>query len=179
VKPKKNHKPGPLDNCQTPAYALDPLIPHLKAAKFRTIWECARGEMYLANALGEAEFNVTATDINDGEYYDFFTYDLRRDNKWFDAIVTNPPYSRKYEWLQRCYDLNMPFALLMPVEMLGSVNGGAMFDIYGIQVIFIRPRVNFKMPEKGWDSSAQFPVAWYTWRMNLPKDMLFSRVIRR
>ena len=179
MKPKSNRKPGKLDNCQTPPYALTPLIPYLKAANIHQIWEPARGEMYLADALSRAEFSVVATDITDGDYYDFFHYDVRHDDKKFDAIVTNPPYSMKYSWVKRCYELGKPWALLMPVEMLGTVGGGDMFDRYGVQTMMLRPRVNFKMPNKGWDGKgAQFPVAWYTWRLHLPKDLMFKRIYR-
>lgn len=176
MKPKSNRKPGKLDLCQTPNYALDPLVPHLKRAKFRTIWECASGEGLLASALRLNGFDVVDTDILDSYGHDFFEY---YPGSVYDCIVTNPPYSLKYEWTQRCYDLGKPFALLMPVEMLGTVKGGDMFKAYGVQVIFMRPRINYKMPKKGWGGAAQFPTAWFTWQLKLPKDNLFVRITRR
>ena len=183
MKPTKNRKPGRLDLCQTPSYALEPLIPHLKRAKFRRIWECASGEMYLANALADHGFDVIATDILyddrvklEGFTFDFFEYETS--NK-YDVIVTNPPYSMKPEWVERCYELGKPWALLMPVEFLGTVKGGEMFNKHRLQVIFMYPRINFKMPNKGWDSTAQFPTAWFTWGLNLPRDMMFVRIKRR
>ena len=183
MKPKSNRKPGKLDNCQTPRYALDPLIPYLKAAKFQRIWEPAAGEGLLVEALLLAGFDVTATDILYDPYiekdfsFDFFEFETG--NEW-DCIVTNPPYSVKYEWTQRCFDLGKPWALLMPVEMLGTVKGGDMFSEHGVQMIVMRPRINFKMPNKGWDGrGAQFPVAWYTWGMNLGKALTFKRIVRR
>jgi hypothetical protein len=114
------------------------------------------------------------------EYYDFFDYDLTFDGKGYDAIITNPPYSMKYEWTWRCYHLHKPFALLMPVEMLGTVKGGDMFADYGIRVMLLRPRVNFKMPNKGWEGGgAQFPVAWFTHGLHLPSRLMFERIKRR
>ena len=180
MKPKKNRKPGAMDNCQTPAYALDPLVPYLKAANIHTIWECASGEGYMVQALEDSGFGVIATDIKMDEVaYDFFNIEAHNIED-VDAIVTNPPYSIKYEWTERCYELGKPWALLMPVEFLGTVHGGDLFDEHGVQVIMMRPRINFKMPNKGWDGKgAQFPVAWYTWGLNLPSDLLFKRVNRR
>ncbi|MHA2094578.1 MAG: hypothetical protein ACW98F_08115, partial [Candidatus Hodarchaeales archaeon] len=91
------------------------------------------------------------------------------------TIVTNPPYSIKYAWLEKCYEYEMPFALLMPVEMLGTAKGQRLFDKYGIEVIFMSPRVDFYMPNKGWEGGgAQFPTAWFTWKLNLPKQINFA-----
>lgn len=177
MKPKSNRKPGPMDNCQTPPYALDPLIPFLKSANIHTIWEPAVGEGYLSRALRLSGFDVVDTDINDkyGELHDFFKYEAGG----YDAIVTNPPYSMKSEWTFRCFQLRKPWALLMPVEFLGTVKACEMFGHFGVQVMFLYPRVNFKMPNKGWSGGgAQFPTAWYTYGLNLSRDNMFVRIHR-
>lgn len=182
MKPKSNRKPGPLDNCQTPPYALTPLIPYLKSANIHTIWEPAAGEGFLVNALRDNDFEVIASDIRDhsnSRTDDFFSVTGFFEYYQWEAIVTNPPYSIKYDWVRRCYELGKPWALLMPVEMLGTVTGGNLFARYGVQVMMLRPRINFKMPNKGWDGGgAQFPVAWYTWKLNLPSDLMFERIYR-
>ncbi|MFO8133200.1 MAG: hypothetical protein R6U10_04620, partial [Thermoplasmatota archaeon] len=36
----------------------------------------------------------------------------------YDCIVTNPPFSRKDEFLEQCYAYGKPFALLMPLTAL-------------------------------------------------------------
>ena len=38
----------------------------------------------------------------------------------FDCIITNPPFSLKQEFLQRCYELGKPFALLLPLTTFES-----------------------------------------------------------
>ena len=35
--------------------------------------------------------------------------------KWFDMIITNPPYSLKDEFIKKCYEWNKPFCLLLPI----------------------------------------------------------------
>ena len=174
MKPKSNRKPGPMDNCQTPPYALTPLIPYLKSAKLHTIWEPATGEGLLTNELKRHGFEAIGTDIIDGtDFFDFTPWGR------YSAIVTNPPYSIKYEWTMQCYKLGKPWALLMPVEFLGTVKGGEMFGHFGVQVMMLYPRVNFKMPNKGWEGGgAQFPTAWYTWGLNLSRDLMFARIDR-
>lgn len=172
MKPKSNRKPGPMDNCQTPPYALDPLIPYLKSAKLHTIWEPAAGEGLLAAALRSHGFDVVDTDINDAYQHDFFEHDI---SGITDCIVTNPPYSLKYSWIEHCCLLGKQWALLMPVETIGAGTAHKLFDKHGVQIIYMRPRVDFLMPHALWaGKGAQFPVAWFTHGLNLPKDMVFA-----
>lgn len=177
MKPKLNqsgdiYTPKGYDACQTPDYAIDPLLPFLPQW---TYWECAAGERNIENGLRCRGYkNVIGTDIITGQNL----FEFEPDN--WDCIITNPPYSVKYKWLARCYELDKPFALLMPVEVLGTESAGALFDKYGIEVVFIRPRVNFKMSNKLYSGSgAQFPVAWFTWGLNIGKQITFVKVNRR
>ena len=175
-KPKTN-RPGDeneakkYDACQTPAYAIGPLLQYL--APDLLIWESAQGEGLLVEALHDNGFRVTGSDIVTG--HNFFNW---QPEHW--AIqVTNPPYSIKYKWLARSYALGLPFALLLPVETLGAATGQALFKQHGVQVIFLDQRVNFKMPNTGWDGKgAQFPVAWFTWGLGLPSDMVFGQLYK-
>ena len=181
MKPKqqyKKSKTGSYDLCQTPPYALEPLIRHMKFAKFHRIWEPACGEGLLVDGLKSHGFDVLGTDILErsleSHHYDFFKY--KPDWDW-QCIVTNPPYSMKYDWIKRCYFLGKPWALLMPVETLGAAAAQFQFDTFGIQVIFMSPRIDFKMPDAGWSGKgAQFPTAWFCWKFDLPKDIMFARL---
>lgn len=176
MKPKKAHAANehvsqPIDFCQTPAYALDPLLPYIPA--HYVVWEPAAGEGYLARAL-EVSFKVLRSDILTQQ--NFFAYEP--DQPW-DCIITNCPFSLKFRWLARCYALGKPFAVLLPVETIGAVQAQRLFDRYGVQVIWLSPRVNFKMPNKGWGGQAQFPTAWFTFGFNLPRDNMFARLSPR
>jgi len=179
MKPKENKgfNVGTYDECQTPLYALDPLLEHIREWR-NTIWECAAGRGILAKSMiYDWGYNVISTDINDPAGNGNF-FEIEPENKHY-TIVTNPPYSIKYEWLKRCYELEHPFALLMPVEMLGTARGQFLFDTHapGIEIIFMSPRVDFYMPNKGYEGGgAQFPTAWFTWKLNLPKQINFARL---
>ncbi len=162
------------DACQTPAYALTPLLPYLP--KGMTIWEPAAGEGYLQRALSDGGFWVVSGDLITGQ--NFFEYEPDR----WDCLVTNPPFSIHSEWLERCYQLGKPFALLLKVDILGNKWEQAMFDQFGIEVIFVSPRINFKMPRLGWGdgdhkSSATFATAWFTWGLNIGLQMTFAKVV--
>lgn len=172
----KTNRPGDLyepkgyDACQTPPHAVDPLLPYLPTDL--VIWEPAQGEGFLVEAFYDSSRRVIGSDILDGQ--NFFEYEP--DEDW-DVIVTNPPYSLKFKWLERCYQLGKPFALLLPVETLGAATSQAMFEQYGMELLLLNKRVNFKMPNKGWDGAgAQFPVAWFTWGLNLESSIVYGKL---
>lgn len=163
------YTPKGYDACQTPPEALAPLLPFVDP--FYTIWEPAAGEGFLAEELKARGYRVIQSDILNDQ--NFFSY---QPNRLWHCLITNPPYSIKYKWLARCYELGKPFALLMPVEMLGAKTAQKLFSLYGIEVIFPDGRVNFKMPNKGWDSSAQFPTCWYTWGLGIGRQLVFPEI---
>lgn len=166
---KSNTKIPMKDICQTPPYALDPIIPYLGG----TIWEPAAGEGYLVRGLKAKGFDVIGTDILTGTC--FIGYSQK---PIFDVIVTNPPFSRKYFFLERCYELGKPFALLMPIEVFGAVTAQRLFQRYGFEVMLLDKRVDFKMPNKKWaGKGAWFPVAWFCWKL-LPKQIMFGKIIK-
>lgn len=175
MKPKLNYKEPAMDRCQTPSYALDPLLPFLPKDKF--IWEPACGKGNIVHTLGYYQYCVSGTDIIYGQEYNFFNYSPPFD---WDVIITNPPYSLKYQWLAHCYSLGKPFALLMPVEMIGAEGGQLPFEKYGVEIIYVRPRINFYMPNTGYaNNGAQFPTAWYCWKLNLGAEKIFRPVPSR
>lgn len=176
MKPKSNRKPGALDLCQTPTYAVTPLLPYLN--KDWLIWEPAAGEGYLAAALRRAGHHVYETDIHGTRQMtqgrDFFS----AQPFVFDGIVTNPPYSIKAKWIARCCYLDKPFALLVPVETMARQDVQRLDARYGFEYMLLSARVNFKMPNKGWaGKGAQFPVMWLCHRL-LPNFIVHGHIDR-
>jgi hypothetical protein len=170
ARPADIYVPQGSDACQTPAYALDPLLPYLD--RNWTVWEPASGEGLLVEGLYDRGFSdVIGTDLLTG--LNFFEFEPPT----WDCLVTNPPFSLKFKWLERCYQLGKPFALLLSVETLGAQAAQDMFREFGVEVIFLNKRVNFKMPNKGWEGGgAQFPTAWFTWGLKLGTPMIFARL---
>jgi hypothetical protein len=169
ARPADIYEPKGYDACQTPAYAIDPLLPYLQPGW--QVWEPAAGEGNLVEAFYDAGFSVTDSDILTGQ--NFFDHEPV---KW-DCLVTNPPYSIKYDWLKRCYELGKPFALLVPVETIGAQAAQNLFKQYGVELMLLNRRVNFKMPNKGWEGGgAQFPVLWLCWHI-LPKEINYGEII--
>lgn len=69
---------------------------------------------------------------------DFFTTDPP---EGIQAVISNPPFSRKRDVLKRLDELNLKFAIILPFVWL---NDGIPFD-YAHQVMFFRKRVYFSI----------------------------------
>lgn len=77
----------------------------------------------------------------------------------------------------RCYQLGKPFALLMPVETLGAKAAQILFEEFGVEIVFTRPRISFKMPNAGWNGKgAQFPTAWFTYGLGINQPVTFAKL---
>lgn len=156
TKPKNNTTNPAKDKCQTPPYAMSPILPYLQ--DFETIWEPASGHGLMVKWLMQGtDAKIIDSDIAMGK--DFF---LWQPEVW-DCLVTNPPFSLKFKWLKRCYDLGKPFALLMPSDALFAQKAQTLFNEHFIETILMTPRIDYKMPNVGWDSHAQFSTAWFTY----------------
>jgi hypothetical protein len=154
---------GRSDEFGTPKEAIEPLLPYLK--KDWVIWECAWGGGSLAKHLRKKGFKVIGKkEVN---FLDNNILSIES-----DCIITNPPYSRKEEFLQKCFEIGKPFALLMPLTALEGKKRGELYRRYGIQLIIPNKRINFETPS-GKGSGSWFQTAWFCWKLNLPKDLMF------
>lgn len=126
---------GRPDDFQTPDYALDFVVPYLN--KDWLIWECAEGKGNLTKGLQIRGFKVIGSDKE---------FDFLKNKKECDCIITNPPYSLKQQFLERCYTLEKPFALLMPLTALESEQRQKLYRKFGIQLIIPNKRINFETP---------------------------------
>jgi hypothetical protein len=84
-------------------------------------------------ALRDRGFDVVATDT------DFFTTDPPPGTQ---CIISNPPFSRKREVMQRIRELDLRFALILPFQWL---NDGVPME-YGHQLMLFRKRMYFNTP---------------------------------
>lgn len=123
------------DEVFTPFYAVEPLLEFLP--KDNIIW-CPFDEEWSAfyQLLSEKGFEVVRSSLRDGK--DFFEYEPE---KW-DILISNPPFSKKNEILKRAYELEKPFALLLPVN---SIQGKQRYKIFQnkIQMLCFDARVDY------------------------------------
>lgn len=186
-KPKKareinTKKVSGFDVAQTPAHAIEPLIPLIP--KEWVIWESAAGpEQLLLNAFSLADYHNIGTDLLYDERHNYFTYvpDFH-----YDIEITNVPFSLKYKWIERAFERKHRFAFIVPYETTAAAVFQKLAAKYhnqpwAIEVLAPERRINFKMPEMGWgkyvydekrrkevwrDTGAQMPTIFLTWGLN-------------
>lgn len=157
-------KRGAFDELYTPAEAVEMIIKHIPK-NVKTIWECtAIKESKIVFVLRKAGYNVITSHIENGK--DFFDYEPEQ----YDMIITNPPYSKKDNFLKRAFNLKKPFMFLLPLTALEGIKRGKMFSKNGIQMIIPNKRFNFK-PEK--NSGAWFQTSWFCFKCGLSSDLNF------
>jgi hypothetical protein len=159
---------GNADDFQTPAYAINPLLPYI--SKDKPIWECAAGKGNLVKAFTNLGYTCFGTDALTGQ--SFFLY---QPNQRFDVIVTNPPFSLKQEFLEHAYCLGKPFAFLLPLTTLETKKRQDLFKKYGLEVILLDRRVNFETPS-GNGKGSWFATAWFTWGLNIGQQLTFVKM---
>ena len=159
------------DKFYTPPIALRPLLPYLRP-EWR-IWEPCCGGGAIVTELCSKGFDVFGTDIVEPHGRDFLTWKP----EYFDAVVTNPPYSKGDDLLERCYSFAKPFAVILPVTFIGGKRRQNMFREHGIEVIMFGERLNFLTPT-GKDhkngSTANFETAWFTHGLKIGAGITFS-----
>lgn len=139
-----------FDEFFTPESAVYPLLKHIPS-HVKTIWECTdAGRSKITKVLKENGYQVVST------CFDFLSCEPDFD---FDMIVTNPPYSLKDQFLERCYHYGKPFALLLPITALEGKKRQALYKKHGINVLLLDKRVEFTDKGRAW-----FAVAWFIWR---------------
>ena len=157
---------GSSNDFQTPPEALEPLLPYLK--KDWQIWECACGKLNLVEELQRLGYDVVYSDILNGQ--DFLNW--QSNGKW-DCIITNPPFKYKQQFLERCYELRKPFALLLPLTTFETAKRQKLFREKGLEVIFMPKRINFETPNKVENSRSWFATAWFTNGLNIGQQITF------
>ena len=73
--------------------------------------------------------------LDDG--LDFFEYEPEH----YDIIISNPPFTMKDNVLKRLYELNKPFAILLPIN---SLQGAKRFQyVKDLQLLYFDQRIGF------------------------------------
>lgn len=151
------------DELYTPLEAITPLLKYIDPSVI--VWEPTDfGGSRITDALKSNGNKVIASHINEGQ--DFFNYEPEE----YDCIITNPPYSIKTQFLKRAYELNKPFALLLPLTALEGIERGRMFAEYGIEVLVFDRRINFIANKK----NVWFNTSWFCYKL-LPEKLIFCR----
>lgn len=157
------------DEAYTPYYASEPIIKYIPSNL--TIW-CPFDEEWSSyvQLLRKNGNTVISSHLKEG--LDFFTYEPEN----YDMIITNPPFSCKDEVIARLYELNKPFAILLPLNSLQGVSRYKHFK-NGIQLLAFDQRIDFHDPNNMIFPNKGTPFASaYFCRDILPNDLILEHL---
>lgn len=146
------------DDYMTPKYAWEYIKEFIP--KDKVIWEAFYGDGNSGRILQELGFNVIHKDV------DFFTHNEG------EAIVSNPPFAKVKQIMNRLYELDKPFILLMPCSKITT----QYFKQFKnkIQIIIPPKRIHFKKLVDGEEvesKGANFDCFYYCYKINLENDI--------
>lgn len=166
------------DETYTPAYAITPLIKYIEQYIEKnqkttlTIW-CPfdlENSKYVEVLSHVPRVKVIYTHIDTGK--NFFYYEPEED---YDIIISNPPFSCKDDILKRLYELNKPYAMLLPIPTL---QGQTRFPyLKDIQYLGFDKRINYYRDASM--TKTQDGVSFgscYICKNFLPKDLIIEEL---
>lgn len=162
------------DEVYTPAYAVRPLLKYLDGYCNKpnyTIWCPFDKEDSEYVKIFRAEgYNVIATHIDTGQ--NFFYYEP---DEWYDFIISNPPFSVKDDIIRRLYELNKPYAILLPIPAL---QGKSRFPyMKDCEALIFDTRINFYTTiERDKTQSGVSFGSFYLCRRFLPERLIFEEL---
>lgn len=125
------------DEYYTPPIMVYPIIEYLN--KGSTIWcpfDTEKSEF--VRIFTQAGFRVIHSHIWEGK--DFFHYEPAEP---YDYIISNPPFSKKLEVLERLYNLNKPFAMILGLPILNYQEIGEFFVGKNLELLIFDKKVSF------------------------------------
>lgn len=151
------YKRNASDFYPTPPEATQALLDFLEIPKSKTIWEPACGEGHMVDVFKENGYTVYATDLQSGT--DF----LRTESNNADWIITNPPFSLSEQFIQKCSEYRVPFALLLKSQYWHAAKRASLFErIRPTYVLPLTWRPDFLFKTRG-SGSPLMDVIWCVW----------------
>lgn len=141
----------------TPPEVTQALLDFLKIEAGKRIWEPACGEGHMVEVFETNGYKVRATDLQTGT--DFLTTESNHS----DWIITNPPFSLSEQFIRKCAEYNVPFALLLKSQYWHAAKRVALFsEITPAYVLPLTWRPDFLFKKRG-TGSPLMDVIWCVW----------------
>ena len=161
------------DEVFTPEYAVQPLIKYIKMFNPNAVIWCPFDMEYskYVKVFEQAGFKVIYSHIDKGQ--NFFYYEPE---EHYDVIISNPPFSCKDDVLKRLYELDKPYAMLLPIPAL---QGQARFPYIkdDLQYLGFDKRINYYTNQDL--TQIQKGVSFgscYLCKKFLPKDLILEEL---
>ena len=156
------------DEYYTPPILVEPILEYVP--KNSTVW-CPfdTQESEFVRLLEDKGCKVIQSHIWEGK--DFFDYEPTEP---YDFIISNPPFTRKYDILDRLFELDKPFAMILGLPILNYQVIGKFFcekqqDGKDLQLLIVDKKVSFD------GNTASFNNSYFCYNM-LPKQLIFKSI---
>lgn len=140
------------------------------------IWECACGDGSMSKVLEETGNPVHSSDLYDRGYGES-NIDFLSSTKIVDNIITNPPYNKAEEFLEKGLQLsNKKLALLLRLAFLeGAKRSNYIFNTNPPNRIWVfSERITFYRNEIKNKNGGTTAYAWFVWDKNYIKTTQLS-----
>jgi hypothetical protein len=150
------------DEYYTPPILVEPILQYIKPKS--VVW-CPfdKFSSEFVQQITKQGHTVIYGHIEDG--YDFFEYEP----PYYDYVVSNPPFTRKLEVLDRLYKLGKPFGMVLGLPILNYQEVGQFFLDKELQLLIVDKKVSFD------GNTSSFNNSYFCWGM-LPKDIIFHHL---
>lgn len=166
------------DEFYTPRYAVEPILKHLKGNK--KVW-CPfdTKDSNFVKMLEEKGHEVIATSLLNNQ--DFFEIAGSEISDWADVIISNPPYSLKTEVLEKLFEIEKPFAMLLGcVGIFESQKRFNMFKDNEFELIIMNKRVDYFKDYNDQKPSKNPPFSsWYVCSKMLDEKIIFEEIDKK
>ena len=166
------------DEFYTPRYAIKPILKQLEESK--KVW-CPfdTKESNFVKMLEEQGHEVIATSLLNNQ--DFFELAESEISDWADVIISNPPYSLKTEVLNKLFEIEKPFAMLLGcVGIFESQKRFNMFKNNDFELIIMNKRVDYFKDYNDQKPSKNPPFSsWYVCSKMLKEKIIFEEIDKK
>mgnify|MGYP003653465809 FL=1 len=145
----------------------------------RWVWDCLKQYIPTNKIIWEAFCCDDPNSKKSAEYLKKIGFDVICngedffDNDYGDIVVSNPPFSKKKEILERLFNMKKPFMLILPNIVLNTLYFIKMAkENDELQIIILPKRVDFIKSDKS-KSKATFHTLVICYKINLSDRIIF------
>lgn len=162
------------DEYYTPDWCMDYILPFLKKLKGKkedfTIWEPACGKkQMIVKYLTRHGIKAVGTCITKGQKFNFLTH---KPTFQFDMILTNPPFTLKKEFIDKCLEYKKPFIVLVPVRILDNTSWYPIYLKNNFSFLIPRKRIDY-IKQNGDKSKSAFQSMFLCYGLKLNQKLMF------
>lgn len=167
---------NPNDEYYTPNYAINPLLKYLKPnSKICCPFDTIESNYFKVFSLNN--HSVSTSHLHYSE--DFFQWRKSYFDE-FDYIISNPPYSLKFEVFNRLFEIGKPFAML--VGLVGLFESQKRFNLFNsndFEIMYFDKRIAYFKDYSEQKPSLNPPFSSvYICHKILPKQIVFERLTK-